>query len=272
MMSSTKELKVMPSAPRDNPHRDKPKSLLLYASGFTRSGTRRMLIVASACWSYVLHTPSRRAHLQHRRPHVHVSCCEDDEMPSFEITLRKPLGLALEERDDAVAGLVVTECVAGGSAASDGTIWPGDLLLEVCGRDVSGMDFDNTMTLLIDAPERCDLTFGRVRGKTAALRFGPDQPLVFTQPGEPIMPLAERAGFKVEYNCMQGSCGSCQAYLVDGENEDEVAGTRPTRLCTAKVPKGSQASLMPWEVVRPDSPEAKAFDKAQEEKYASKKK
>ena len=83
--------------------------------------------------------------------------------------------------------------LSGGSAASDGTVWPGDLLLEVCGRDVSGMDFDNTMALLIDAPERCDLTFGRVRGKTAALRFGPDQPLVFTQPGEPIMPLAERA-------------------------------------------------------------------------------
>ena len=186
-----------------------------------------------------------------------ATCCQAEDLPSYGLTLAKPLGLAFEERDDGCTGLLVTEAVPGGSAAKDGTIWPGDLLLEVCGRDVSGMEFDDAMAVLLDAPERCDLSFGRQRGRAAALQF-PDR-LVFTQPGDPIMPLAKQAGFEVEYSCMQGNCGSCSMFLRDGESEE----VRPVRMCRAKVPPGS---LMPWEVLRPDSEEAKAYEASMEER------
>ena len=189
-----------------------------------------------------------------------VRLCEPAE---YDLTLTKPLGIAFEETASGF-GLEVTEVVEGGSAHEDGSIWPGDLLLKVGGRDVAGLDFDGAMAALVAADEaRCKLTLGRVRGKMGALRFGgEDAELIFSKTGVGLPPLARKAKFDVKYSCNAGSCGSCSVLLYDEETEEY----RPTRLCKAQLPEGDRASLMPLTVFRPDSPQAKEYEKAMEEK------
>ena len=65
-------------------------------------------------------------------------CAWDPDMPSFEITLQKPLGIAFGEK--AGGGLQVDEMLPEGSAAADGTAWPRDLLLEVNGGSANSTD------------------------------------------------------------------------------------------------------------------------------------
>ena len=184
-------------------------------------------------------------------------CVAPDDSPRFEITLTKPLGIAFEEIEH-TGGLEVGEVLAGGSAVKDGTIWPGDLLLAVGQTDVSRLALDEAMAALMDAPETVTLELGRVRGRAAAVRF-PDGPLagklLFVTPGTDFLSLAKRSRCEVEYQCYEGSCGVCDMVLKDGETEE----LRPVRFCRARVPQGSQASLMPWEVLRPESDEAQRY-------------
>ena len=181
----------------------------------------------------------------------------EEELCPYAVALRKPLGIRFEEREDG-RGLEVGEVLAEGSAAADGRVWPCDLLLSVGGRDCGALGFDDAMQALIDADALVELEFGRVRGRTAALRF-PDGPaadfLVFARPGDALMPLARRAQCPVEYDCLEGSCGVCDMVLRDGETEE----MKPVRFCRARIPRGAKASLMPWDVLRPESPEAQAF-------------
>ena len=180
-----------------------------------------------------------------------------DEAPTYELSLPKPLGILFEEGERG-RGLVVARVLPKGSAAADGTIWPGDTLLAVGRTALAELVFDDAMAAIADAPQTVDLTLGRERGKVAAVRFA-DGPragsLVFARPGAALMPLAERCGFAVEYQCYEGSCGVCDMVLKDGES----GGFRPVRFCKARIPKGSAASLMAWEVLRPESAEAQAF-------------
>lgn len=159
-----------------------------------------------------------------------IRLCE--EPANYDVTLQKPLGLAFVERDDG-AGLEVGEILPAGSAAADGKIFPLDLLLEVHGRDVSFLSFDDAMAALIDAPENCRLRFGRVRGRMAALRFSDRDSLVFARPGEALMPIARRARFDVDYQCYEGSCGVCDMVLRDGESGEYKA----VRMCKSRIPK-----------------------------------
>ena len=184
-------------------------------------------------------------------------------MPNFEITLQKPLGIAFGEKDG--GGLQIDEMLPEGSAAADGTSWPRDLLLEVNGEDVSSMPFDDVMERLIAAPESVELRLGRVRGRTAALRFPNREQLYFTKPGDSLKSCADVVGFPVKYNCGGGSCGSCAFMLRDGEG----GGMQPVRFCKAGIPDGEDASLMPIDVLSNRSPEAKAYYKELEDKANS---
>ncbi|CAM9799410.1 unnamed protein product [Ectocarpus fasciculatus] len=75
------------------------------------------------------------------------------ESEKLEVTLKKPMGLVLEENVGGFGGLRVKEVAEGGSAQEDGTIRVGDQLLEVQGESVKGKDFDEGMKKLMDAPE-----------------------------------------------------------------------------------------------------------------------
>ena len=58
---------------------------------------------------------------------------------------------------------------------------------------------------------------------------------------------------------MQGTCSTCSMFLKDGESE----AVRPVKMCKSKVPRGS---LMPWDVLRPGSPEASAYEAQMQER------
>ncbi|CAB1103120.1 unnamed protein product [Ectocarpus sp. CCAP 1310/34] len=75
------------------------------------------------------------------------------ESEELEVSLKKPMGLVLEENVGGFGGLRVKEVADGGSAQEDGTVRVGDQLLEVQGENVKGIDFDEGMKKLMDAPE-----------------------------------------------------------------------------------------------------------------------
>jgi len=182
------------------------------------------------------------------------------EMPSFEVELTKPLGLALEECG---RGIEVAKVLEGGSAFHNGQLWQGDLVLEVNGVSTRDASFESTMDLLASSPTRCRLLLGRVRGKVTAVVL-PDGQLAFTRPGSAMMDFADSNGISCEYSCMQGTCGSCTLFLKDNEDES----VRPVLICKAQFPTGSQASLMPYELLPKDGQEAQRYNEDLEAKVA----
>ena len=70
----------------------------------------------------------------------------------YTVELQKPLGMILQERDNA-SGVQIKEVVEGGAAATKSQIVPGDILLQVNGEDVSTQDFDSVMDILIGLDE-----------------------------------------------------------------------------------------------------------------------
>mmetsp|Transcript_41240 Transcript_41240/g.86574 ORF Transcript_41240/g.86574 Transcript_41240/m.86574 type:complete len:254 (-) Transcript_41240:100-861(-) len=85
----------------------------------------------------------------HRTPSSKLSMALGD----FTVELQKPLGIILQERDNDYGGVQVKELVEGGAAAQQTIIVPGDVLLQVNGNDVSTLDFDSVMDLLISIDE-----------------------------------------------------------------------------------------------------------------------
>ncbi|CAM9867017.1 unnamed protein product [Scytosiphon promiscuus] len=75
------------------------------------------------------------------------------ESETLEVTLKKPMGIVLEENVGGFGGMRVKEVAAGGSAEADGTVRIGDQIVEVDGESIKGKDFDEGMKKLMDAPE-----------------------------------------------------------------------------------------------------------------------
>ena len=175
------------------------------------------------------------------------------EVPSFEVVLTKPLGIAIETCANG-EGVEVGQILEGGSAYTDGQLWKGDLVLAVNGVDVRDADFDAVMDLLTSSPDSCAMLVGRERGKVAALQLQ-DGRLVFATPGSAMSDAAKEHGIECQYTCMKGTCGTCSLFLKD--NEDEAV--RPVLMCKASFPVGEDASLMPYELLGEDSPEAQEY-------------
>lgn len=77
----------------------------------------------------------------------------------YSVTLKKPLGIILEERSKDGNGVQVKEIIKGGAAESTKMV-PGDVLLQVNDVDVTTYDFDGVMELLISMDGSIDLTLG----------------------------------------------------------------------------------------------------------------
>lgn len=69
----------------------------------------------------------------------------------YTVTLPKPLGIILEERDSDKDGVQVSSLAPGGAADQQGSIVPGDVLVQINENSVQNSDFDSIMDLLIDA-------------------------------------------------------------------------------------------------------------------------
>mmetsp|Transcript_38630 Transcript_38630/g.80969 ORF Transcript_38630/g.80969 Transcript_38630/m.80969 type:complete len:252 (-) Transcript_38630:2808-3563(-) len=95
--------------------------------------------------------------------HHHSTSPLSMALGDFTVELQKPLGIILQERDnDSLGGVQVKELVEGGAAATTTSIVPGDVLLQVNDSDVSTLDFDSVMDLLIslDDSSPARLTLG----------------------------------------------------------------------------------------------------------------
>jgi len=77
-------------------------------------------------------------------------------------SLPKPMGIVFEENDASTGGIFVLEISEGSSAEEDGTIRPGDQLVSVGSKKVSGLQFEEALGSIIDsAEERTKLVFFR---------------------------------------------------------------------------------------------------------------
>ena len=94
--------------------------------------------------------------------HIIVFACRYPSVINT-VELQKPLGIILQERDNSSGGVQVKELVDGGAAATHSSdIVPCDVLLQVNDMDVSTLDFDSVMDVLISLDETSlvELTLG----------------------------------------------------------------------------------------------------------------
>ncbi len=76
--------------------------------------------------------------------------------------LTKPMGIVFEENDEEYGGIFVISLSEDGAAEKDGTVKPGDQLVAVNEKKVSGLTFDEALGCIVDATtEKTKLTFFR---------------------------------------------------------------------------------------------------------------
>jgi len=77
-------------------------------------------------------------------------------------SLKKPMGIVFEENDSKFGGIFVLEITEGSSADEDGVVRPGDQLVSVGEKKVSGMPFEAALGTIIDSTdESIKLSFFR---------------------------------------------------------------------------------------------------------------
>jgi C-terminal processing protease CtpA/Prc len=97
-----------------------------------------------------------------------------DTAKYVSVQLTKPMGIVFEENDADVGGIFVQSLKEGGAAEVDGNLKGGDQLIIVGTKGVSGLDFDEALGTIIDAPE-VEVKLTLFRG-TAKQFYGPTGP------------------------------------------------------------------------------------------------
>ena len=162
---------------------------------------------------------------------AHVGAARGFSLPTFSVSLEKPLGIMLEERGDGGGGAVVVDLATGGNAEASGAVLEGDVLVRVGDREVADASFDDIMGAFEAADGAVDLQFARPAG-TVVVRF-PTGRAVAARSGDRLRAVAEEARHAATYNCGDGGCGSCEHAYRGGDG-----APRFVRLCVARVPKG----------------------------------
>jgi len=97
-----------------------------------------------------------------------------DEKNYVAVELEKPMGIIFEENDSEYGGIFVQSLKEGGIAATNGVLKPGDQLVAVGTKNVSGLDFDDALGVIIDSTDvKTKLTLFR---GTAKQFYGPTGP------------------------------------------------------------------------------------------------
>lgn len=97
-----------------------------------------------------------------------------DEKNYVGICLSKPMGIVFEENDSEYGGIFVQSLTEDGMAAKDGTLQPGDQLVTVGTKNVSGLDFDDALGAIIESDgDQTELTLFRGSAKQF---YGPTGP------------------------------------------------------------------------------------------------
>jgi len=85
-----------------------------------------------------------------------------DEKNYISVNLPKPMGIVFEENDSEFGGIFVLEITEGSNAETDGTLRPGDQLVAVGTKKVSGLSFEEALGAIIDSKdEKTKLVFFR---------------------------------------------------------------------------------------------------------------
>lgn len=167
----------------------------------------------------------------------------------YTITLRKPMGLQLEEQEPGLSGLSVRAVLPEGSAHASDRVWPGDILVGINGRDLyDETSFTYAMMQLQTAGPTAELTFCRDLSRVVAVRF-PIGTVAFGTPGDSLGELALTAGYEgIRYNCRTGTCGTCEVVLRTGDK------VRTVRACSGRIPDARRQSLTSFS--QPGKPQA----------------
>jgi len=125
------------------------------------------------------------------RPKVLVNALKYDPETLVKISVKKPLGLVLEEIvPGKPKGVYVAEC-GDGSAKATGKVYAGLCLIKASGIDMRNLDFDNALDVLISLPANDPIE------------------LVFADPrlvakGPAILNVTTITGQKVVIKCLKG--------------------------------------------------------------------
>lgn len=180
-----------------------------------------------------------------------ASCCS-----RHSVSIRKPMGLVLEEMDanDPTGGVHVIEILSPGHAVEASTsrcgsedfLAIGDRIVAVEGVDCRSWTFDRIMERLREAPNPVPMEFERQAG-TVTLGFD-NGVVVAAKSGEILGNVANQANVaSIQYDCRSGSCGVCEQKLVllpqplsEGGGDDKKINERQqqqyVRPCIACVP------------------------------------
>lgn len=97
-----------------------------------------------------------------------------DETNYIGVSLSKPMGIVFEENDSEYGGIFVQSLSEDGAAAKNGFLQPGDQLVTVGTRDVTGLDFDDALSAIIESEE--ELTALSLFRGSAKQFYGPTGP------------------------------------------------------------------------------------------------
>mmetsp|Transcript_11818 Transcript_11818/g.23768 ORF Transcript_11818/g.23768 Transcript_11818/m.23768 type:complete len:204 (+) Transcript_11818:110-721(+) len=76
-----------------------------------------------------------------------------DEKNYISVNLPKPMGIVFEENDSEFGGIFVLEINEGSNAETEGTVRPGDQLVAVGTKKVSGLAFEDALGAIIESSE-----------------------------------------------------------------------------------------------------------------------
>jgi len=74
-----------------------------------------------------------------------------DEKNYFTTGLGKPMGIVFEQNDDDYGGIFVISLTEGGIGEQDGTVKPGDQLIAVNDKKVTGLEFDAALGEIVNS-------------------------------------------------------------------------------------------------------------------------
>lgn len=97
-----------------------------------------------------------------------------DEKNYVGVSLAKPMGIVFEENDTEYGGIFVQSLTEDGAAAKNGILQPGDQLVVVGTKNVSGLDFDDALAAIIESEG--DFTSLTLFRGTAKQFYGPTGP------------------------------------------------------------------------------------------------
>lgn len=173
------------------------------------------------------------------------------ETDTLSLELTKPLGLILEEDESSGSGVIVTQVNEGGSAyeSPEASKLIGSKILNVIGKDVSSLSFDDVMDVIIGADSPLDVVFALKRSVVAvdetqqeeelAYKIGTDVLITVQQPeaNKPDIVLNAKVGDNLRKTLLSnkeielyrgikkklgncgggGQCGFCAVELIDDE-------------------------------------------------------